>query len=107
MAVEFTYIHELQVEKMQLVHSLIDLNAERILSESRLAGIDIDTARCTEAIERGDVSEESGLELRQLEREREELLRDRTLIDENRESFELKIHEIEMKIVDLIDSSEQ
>jgi len=90
---------ELQEEKMQTVKKLTELNAQHIRSQSRLSGLEIETARCEEAIDRGESSEDINEEVQQLEKERRELLQLRVLIDEKRDDYELKLREIDNRLV--------
>lgn len=85
---------DIQEEKMQTVKKLTELNAQHIRSQSRLSGIEIETARCEQAIDRGEATEGINSEIQQLEKERLELLQLRVIIDEKRSDCESRLQEL-------------
>jgi len=106
MTIDLKHYQQLQMEKMQLVQSLTELNAKHIQSQSRLSGIEIDAARCKLAIDQGDTSENFASELRLLDKEFEDIMQSRALIDNNRDTLEQKINELDSKLANAIESTE-
>lgn len=90
----------LQKEKMKAIQELTELNAQHIKSQSRLSGIEIDTARCNEAIERNESSEDVTAEIKLLNQEYAEIMQTRAAIDERRDVLEQTLQDIDTKLAE-------
>lgn len=77
------------IRRLELVGRMTELNSRHLRSQSRRGGLEVDIARCEEAIARGDRSEDfpatlDGLrnELAEVDRSRPEIDLERARLDE-------------------------
>jgi len=87
-------------QKMQTVRELTELNSQHIRTQSRLSGIEIETAKCEEACSKGESTNELNVEKRRLEREYEEIMQSRVHIDTQRHALELRLRDIDNQLTE-------
>lgn len=72
------------IRRLELVGRMTELNSRHLRSQSRRGGLEVEIARCEEAIARGDRSEDFPAVLDALRQELTEVDRSRQEIDEER-----------------------
>ena len=83
------------LRRIRLIERMTELNSRHLKSEGRRGGLELEIARCEDAIARGDRSEDYPAALTDLRRQLADVERSRQDIDRERDRLETALNALE------------